>query len=247
MALLRVNLSPRNLAGLYSRIVRRELGLPVFLPRFSEDLGELVGLFARSLTVALGQAFASGEEIRTEFALALRDRLRQYERKSPIRQAVPLSEAFDHSVALSEIAAGQLPEGWEGTISISEESVARATQADVRRLTEFGGDVNWSRQEFSRSLWVEGPYPFWWRRRERSPEAPDSWVEPMAQLGKPLWSSRLLSGDDLTYLLNFGLDRIDAKPALIEPWTRSVSSLVAAASRPRANIRDVVNCCRVDP
>lgn len=208
MALLRVNLPPRNLAGVYSRIVRRELGLPGLLPRFQDESGQVTGLFARSLTVAVGQSFAAGDAIRAEFALALRDRLRQYKRKSPIRYFVPLEEAFDHSAALSEIVAGRLPEAWDGTIAISDDYVANAARADVLRLS-VSEATNWSPQE---SLWTEGPYPPWW---QRFPEAPDSWVAPMAQLGQPLWSSTSLSGEKLTYLLTFGLDRIDAKPELI--------------------------------
>lgn len=244
MALLRVNLPPRNLAGVYSRIVRRELGLPGFFPPFPDDLGRIAGFFARSLAVAVGQAFAAGKPVRAEFAVALRDRLRQYKRKSPIRLFVPLAEALDHSAALSEIVADRLPEGWDGTIAISDDYVANAAQADVLRLSVPGATMNWSPQESFESLWSEGLYPPWWGR---FPEAPDSWVAPMAQLGEPLWSSTSLSGEKLTYLLTFGLDRIDAKPELIQPWTQSVSSLVAAASRPRADIGEVIKCCLVDP
>ena len=80
MALLRVNLPPRNLVGIYSRIVRRELGLPGFFPPFPDDLGRIAGFFARSLAVAVGQAFAAGKPVRAEFAVALRDRLRQYKK-----------------------------------------------------------------------------------------------------------------------------------------------------------------------
>jgi hypothetical protein len=243
MALLKVNLPPRSLAGVYSRIVRRELGLPAYFLGSSGGLGQVAGLFARSLAVAVGQAFAAGESVRAEFALALRNRLRQYERKSGIGQALPLVEAFGHSIALSEIIAGERSGTADRRIEISDNAVANAAEADVHRLSFRAEEINWAQEETHSSLWSGTPAPSWW---QQYPEAPDRWVAPMSQLGEPLWTSRL-SGESLTYLLNFGLDRIDSKPELIQPWTQSVSSLVAAASRPRADIREVVNCCRVDP
>ncbi len=77
--------------------------------------------------------------------------------------------------------------------------------------------------------------------------APDSWVTPMNQLGQPIWTSQRLPPANLSYLLNFGLDQIESNPDLIGPWTRSVSTLVAAASTQKTDIRELVECCRIKP
>ena len=241
MALLRTNLPPRGLAGLYSRIIRRELAFPSFSSQRANQSGEETGLFARSLAAALGQAFASGQTVRVEFALALRDRLRDYRRKRELRQEPSLVEAIDHSVELSEIVAGVGSDVLRGEVAISDFAVASAAQADLARVSLR---FDWSEGRSRRPLWSRGLTPIWWME---APEPPDKWVAPLERLGEPLWTSTRLSGESLIYLLNFGLDRIDSKPQLIQPWTQSVSSLVAAASRPRADIREVVNCCRVDP
>jgi hypothetical protein len=241
MALLRTNLPPRGLAGLYSRIIRRELGFPSFSSQRPSQDGEETGLFARSLAAALGQAFAAGQTVRVEFALALRDRLQGYGRKRELRQEPSLVEAIDHSVELSEIIAGVGSDALRGEIEISDFALAGAAQAD---LADLSLRFDWPEERSARSLWSGGLTPVWWMK---APEPPDKWVAPLELLGEPLWTSTHLSGESLIYLLNFGLDRIDLKPQLIQPWTQSVSSLVAAASRPRADIREVVNCCRVDP
>ena len=241
MALLRTNLPPRGLAGLYSRIIRRELGFPSFSSQRASQSGEETGLFARSLAAALGQAFAAGQTVRVEFAVGLRDRLRDYRRKRELRQEPSLVEAIDHSVELSEIVAGVDSHVLRREIEISDYAVARAAQADFARVSLlFDSSEEWSR----RPLWSGGLTPVWWME---APEPPDKWVAPLERLGEPLWTSTRMSGESLIYVLNFGLDRIDSKPQLIQPWTQSVSALVAAASRPQADIRAVVNCCRVDP
>jgi hypothetical protein len=243
MAFLRINLPPRPLAGVYSRIVRRELGFRPFFQQSASESGLQTGLFARSLAVAVGQAFATGQFVRPEFALALRDRLRDYELKPPAKQYARLVEAINHSVALAEIVAGQRLAADDAGIEISDSAIASAAQADIYRFSTEPS-ISLFRDLPQGSLWSGTPAPTWW---QEFPEAPDNWVTPISQLGEPLWASSHLTGDSLTYLLNFGLDRIDSKPELIQPWTQSVSSLVAAASRPRADIHEVVNCCRVDP
>jgi hypothetical protein len=150
---------------------------------------------------------------------------------------LPLAEVLGHAVVLSEMVAA------DGNIEIdvveiSHPIVARETEADINSPREifYAG-------RFQRPLWTALPAPEWWQH----PAAADKWVVPMGRLGEPIWTSTQLSGEDLVYLLNFGLESIDSNPQLIQPWTESVSNLVAAASRPRANIRELVDCCRVKP
>jgi hypothetical protein len=69
----------------------------------------------------------------------------------------------------------------------------------------------------------------------------------MAKLCAPVWASKRLSEDSLAYLVNFGLDSIESEPNLIGRWTETVSGLVAVASRPHADIRKAVICCKIDP
>jgi len=243
MALLRFNLPPRPLAGLYSRIVWRELGFPPpFVPQNTNDIRDVVGLFARSLAVALGQSFAAGEFVRHEFAQALHDRLRNYSREYAPNLIFPWVVAIDHAAVLAEIVARRSPDSRLAGIEIPDDTVADAAQTDFR-LSQERDIVDWSPNGPLGSLW-RGEQPRWWRQWIA---APDSWVSSMNQLGEPLWTSQRLPRESLSYLVNFGLDRIESKPDLIEPWTQRVSTLVAAASKPRADIREVVNCCRIDP
>lgn len=236
MALLRTSLPPRGLAGIYARIIRRELGFSPFGPQQASE----TGFFARSLAAALGQAFAAGQTVRAEFALALRDRLRTYQTRE-FRNDSSLVEAINHSVELAEIVAGIPARTLVRRIEISDKAVASATQSDLAALAPAGRG---SRTLANRDLWNNEPTPKWWAEAAGSP---DQWVASLSNLGEPLWEATRLSPENLTYLLNFGLDRIDSKPKLIEPWTQSVSTLVAAASTPRADVRRLVDCCRIDP
>ncbi len=248
MASFRVNLPPRSLVGLYSRLVRRELGLPASRFHSLINTGRRDGLFARSLAVAVGQTFAVGGSVRGEFAAALRDRLERYQMDAPPFDS-PLADVLNHSISLCEIVARQELQVTDdtiavGTLRISDPVVASATQGELQSLELYPRE-RFAADAFQFPLWVAAPAPRWWREY---PEPADHWVAPMGRLGEPIWSStEQLSGEDITFLLNFGLDRIDSNPQLIQPWTESVSNLVAAASRPHANIRKLVDCCRVDP
>jgi hypothetical protein len=184
--------------------------------------------------------------VRVEFAAALRDRLQRYQIDAPFDS--PLADVLNHATFLSEIVAGQGLRVTDdtievGTLKISDPVVASATQGEIQSLELYPRET-FAPDAFQFPLWIATPAPRWWRDY---PEAADNWVAPMGQLGEPIWSSTQLSGEDVTFLLNFGLDRIDSNPLLIQPWTESVSTLVAAASRPRANIRKLVDCCRVNP
>src|SRR5439155_631121 len=137
MALLQYDLPPRRLAGLYSRIVRRELGFPApFVPRNVSDIRDVVGLFARSLAVALGQSFAAGEFVRHEFAQALSDRLRNFSREYASNLIFPLVEAIDHAAVLAEIVARRSSDSRLAGIEISDDTVADAAQTDFFRLAQ---------------------------------------------------------------------------------------------------------------
>src|SRR5271170_7801995 len=153
MALLRINLPPQGLAGVYSRIVHRELGFTAYFLGSANKLGQISGLFARSLAVAVGLAFAAGEPVRAGFAMALRDRLREYENKYRAGRSFPLAEAIDHSVALSDIVARERPITAGGRIEISDNAIADATQADLLRLSRMPDNIDWSQQGPLGSLW----------------------------------------------------------------------------------------------
>ena len=245
MALLQFEVPLRPLAGLYARIVRRELGISRLrgIPLLRNMLRDK-SLFARSLAVALGQSFAIGDFVRKEFAQVLSQRLPTYNQFPKVDWIRPFAEVVDHANALVEIVARTPLLSGRRRLEIADEALAEAAETDYRELLRLGMDpVDSSPEGPLGPLWhVE--QPIWWRRRLHKP---DQWVAPMTKLGAPIWASEQLSEDSMTYLVNFGLDRIESKPGLIEPWTETVPLLVADASKPRANIRRLLDCCKIDP
>jgi hypothetical protein len=197
--------------------------------------------------VALGQDFAGGGIVRKEFALAIDQRFRTYYDNDAF-YTVPLwAEALGHSAILAEMVAEVplLPD--VRRLEIADGAAAEAAQGDYQELLRLGGDVSdFSPEGPLGPLWrAEQPSYLWWRL-----ERPDRWVTPMARLGQPIWASERLSGDNVAYLVNFGLDRIESRPDLpdlIDRWTETAPQLVALASRPDAKIRKLVDCCRIDP
>jgi hypothetical protein len=244
MALLRIDLPPRPRAGFYSRIVRRELGLALlFVPRaFNNNVQDVTGIFARSLAVAVGQAFAAGELVREEFARALSDRFRIYPQRYLSDQIPPLNEAIAHAVALVDIVAGMQSDLQARDIQILDNIEADSARSDYELLQRVGDPIDWSPNGPLGPVRIQEP-PVPWRE---SLPTPDDWVTPMYQLGKPLWTSQL-SGESLSFLVDFGLGRIETNQKLVQPWIESVSTLVANASKPRVDIREAVNCCMIDP
>ncbi len=242
-------LSPHLLAALYARIVWRELG--VFVPPSAREMdvyfgstsGFPVSLFARSVAVAMGRAFARGESVRGEFAGALRQRLERYDPKVELLGAVRSGEIFGHARILAGIVeTAEAPVGQEVSIMLHE--VADAAAADLHRLREMGEDrVDCSPGGPLGPIWRKEP-PVWW---PRLPEGPDRWVTPMTRLCEPLWSAQQMAGEDLSYLVDFGLDGIESRPGIIERWTSTAGELVATASKRRTSIKKLVECCRVDP
>jgi hypothetical protein len=266
MAVLNFDLDRRPLAGLYSRILRRELvflesaslfslywsalrrefPFPNFPSRASEDRkpGDR-GLFAASLAVALGEAFAGGSTPRTEFCYALDRRMRTYDRDVLPFVSSP-TDSLQHAITLAEIVGNDRIQDAQ-RIVISSEAVAEAADRDYHRLRELGRDVT----DFS----PEGPLGPLWLRANPSDSVfdalwqllkPDQWVAPLARLAERFWSSESLSDDNQTWLLNFGLDGIDSRPALIDRWTETAPRLLDA-SRRGIDIRQAVDCCRIDP
>jgi hypothetical protein len=245
MAQLEFDLPSHLLAALYARIVRRELGIPL-KPRIPVSTETRIegSLFARSVTVALGQSYAIGDFIRNEFAQALLRRLPTYPDLSPIDQNPALGGVLSHAAALLEIIAARVPFFGPAGIEIADNAVAEAAASDYRRLLRLrSGAGALSAEELLGPLWPMEE-PTWWRI---GPDPPDRWVMPMTRLGMPVWSSERLPPDSLVYLVNFGLDRIESRPDLIEPWTGTVRLLVASASKRKVDIREAVSCCMVDP
>jgi len=243
MALLRFDLPLRPLAGLYARIVRRELGIFGLLPPRDMDIVFDQSLFARSVAVALGQSFAGGDFVRKEFAQALSLRLPTYDQFTQLNWSLPFANVAEHANALVEIVA-QIPSPSDRQrVEIVGNAEAEAVQTDYQRLLRLKMDaLDYSPEGPLGPIWQREEPP-WWRLVDK----PDRWVTPLTNLCAPIWSSKQLSEDSFTYLVNFGLDRIESNPGLIERWTETVYLLLINASRPGANIRNLVDCCRTDP
>ena len=246
MPLLQFDLQLRPLVGLYARIVRRELGRL----RRPEPFGigaqssQDKSLIVRSVVVAVGEAYAGGDNVREEFALAVYQRLLAFIRNPGFRFYPRFPEALGHAANLAAAVAHVpiLPDIQR--VEIADDTAAEAAQRDYRELLRLRSEVrDFSPEGPLGQVWrAEQPLYSWWRSVR-----PDRWVTSVARLGRPIWASERLAGESVAYLVDFGLDRIESRPDLIDRWTDTAPRLVALASRPDAKIGQLVDCCRVDP
>jgi hypothetical protein len=242
MAKLDIFLPLRPLVGLLSRIVRRELGLTqsrdIPVPGGIRDVKSV---FSRSVAVALGQSFADGNFVRRDFAEQLRPRIARFSFDN-ITPPEAIDRAVGMMVTASEdpLAFGQRPV----QLQIDDNFVAREAEHDYKRMDELRKEsMDFSALGPLGPLWSGAPPPWW----QVWPERPDRWVGPLGELCAPVWNSTDLPGESVAFLIDFGLSGIEENPDLIEPWAKTVSQLVATASKPKVNIREAVSCCRVHP